>query len=110
MRKKFQINPAPASLDRSQYHFVSGLADRQMSGRSAIMRQAIEALRRSPDTVANSSDIRPGGDPKVPYTVTLHITQEQSDYITRLAANKQISRSQILRNAVAALEAETTKV
>lgn len=107
MIKKFAQNPPPAALNQNQFDFVSEIADSQMIGRSAVMRQAIEALRRNPDTVANTTPILPGGPAKVPFKVTMHITPEQSEYVNSLAKIKDVSRSQILRNAVAALQSES---
>ena len=88
----------PFSATAEQRQFIMQIADKNMSYPGQVMRQAIEALRESPHTSSMQLDSYESMLP------TMRVTAEQKEFVDALAEEKDVSRAQILRSAVFALE------
>lgn len=88
----------PFSATSKQREFIMQIADKNMSYPGQVMRQAIEALREYPGASSMPLD---SYDSMLP---TMRVTTEQKEFIDTLAKEKDVSRAQILRNAIFALE------
>ena len=98
MAQRFKELFPPFAATLNEREFVMQLADENMSYPGQVLRQAIEKLRASPDTKALSPK---EFDAMLP---TMRVTESQKDFVDELAAKLNVSRAQVLRNAIFALQ------
>ena len=98
MVQRFQKLFPPFAATLEEREFVMQLAEENMSYPGQILRLAIEKLRASPDTKALSPK---EFDSMLP---TMRVTESQKEFVDELAAKSDVSRAQVLRNAILALK------